>query len=82
MPSTFAGPSYDDTDAKTLTLLLVVHVCYPLGFLVSLTKAKFRQVSIVYQFGVQERGLVTPAKAGVQIQSLCRRSNGFRLAPE
>ena len=36
---------------------------------------------IVYQFGVQERDFVTPAFAGVQIHSLFRRSNGFRLAP-
>ena len=37
---------------------------------------------MVYQFGVQEGRFVTPAKAGAQIQLLCRRSNGFRLALE
>ena len=36
----------------------------------------------VYQFGLQEPGSVTPAFAGVQIQSLFGFSNGFRLAPE
>ena len=37
---------------------------------------------IVYQFGFQEPGFVTPAFAGVQIHSLFRHSNGFWLAPE